>query len=375
MENDVACNPYLEELDITIEPSSDLQKIVDSIRKGTDEFEAADDEIKVAASRMYLENIGLKPTSLTKILNTTFSEPVWVIPKILPQGVYLFGGKPKMGKSWICLGMSIAVGCGGRVFEQIEVEQGKALYLALEDNERRIKKRTKLMLHDESPSENTEIITKWPRMGEGGTRALRAYLRCNPNTRLVIIDTLAKFRPHVKANENPYMADYKVGDALLPVAHEFNVCILIVTHLRKQASEEDVMDEISGTTGLTGAVDGMLALKRERGEADASLHIDGRDIEEPGEYALKWDATLCQWEMLGNAEEYRMDAHRRSIIYHLKNEPMTIAELAETMGVKKENIRQVVYRMRDEGVIKALPKKRGNATVYAVPEYLPEEDP
>ena len=188
--------------------------------------EQSDKEKKTSTAKMYLESKGITPSTLTSILNKTYPEPIWVVPKLLPQGVYLFAGKPKMGKSWICLDMSIAVGSGGRVFGNIDVEKGKSLYLALEDNERRIKKRTNLMLNGSTVSDNTEIITSWPRIGEGGIRALRAWLTCNTNARLVIIDTLAKFRPHIKSNENPYMADYKVGAALLPLADEFDVCIL-----------------------------------------------------------------------------------------------------------------------------------------------------
>ena len=49
------------------------------------------------------------------------------------------------------------------------------------------------------------------------------------------------------------------------------------------------MDTISGSAGPPGGADGTLVLKRERGKADAYLHVDGRDVEEPVELALRWD--------------------------------------------------------------------------------------
>jgi hypothetical protein len=47
------------------------------------------------------------------------------------------------------------------------------------------------------------------------------------------------------------------------LADTYHVSILAVHHLRKTSSS-DVLDEITGSIGMTGAVDGTLILKRER---------------------------------------------------------------------------------------------------------------
>ena len=47
------------------------------------------------------------------------------------------------------LGMCVAVAVGGKAFGIKEVRQGEALYLALEDNPRRLKKRLKKVLNGE----------------------------------------------------------------------------------------------------------------------------------------------------------------------------------------------------------------------------------
>ena len=51
------------------------------------------------------------------------------------------GGAPKLGKSWMALGLGIAVASGGRAFGSVPVEAGDALYLALEDSPRRLQSR------------------------------------------------------------------------------------------------------------------------------------------------------------------------------------------------------------------------------------------
>jgi RecA-family ATPase len=48
---------------------------------------------------------------------------------------------PKAGKSWFALGISAAIAAGGVALGSISVEQGEAVYYALEDPARRLKDR------------------------------------------------------------------------------------------------------------------------------------------------------------------------------------------------------------------------------------------
>jgi len=67
-----------------------------------------------------------------------FPEPRWAVPGIIPEGVTLLGGAPKIGKSWLALGLSLAIASGGKALGSVEVEPGAVLYLALEDTGRRL---------------------------------------------------------------------------------------------------------------------------------------------------------------------------------------------------------------------------------------------
>src|SRR5262249_52909992 len=64
-----------------------------------------------------------------------------VVPGLIPEGVTIVAGKPKIGKSFLALDVCIAVAGDRFVLGEIKPVQGDALYLALEDNERRLKKR------------------------------------------------------------------------------------------------------------------------------------------------------------------------------------------------------------------------------------------
>src|ERR671920_1005594 len=88
-------------------------------------------------------------------------------------------------------------------------------------------------------------------------------------------------------------------------------------HLRKLGAA-DPLDEISGSTGLSGGADGVLVLKRDRGRADAYLHVTGREIEEEVELALRWDANLASWSLVGDADEYRLSNERQHVLQTLR---------------------------------------------------------
>jgi hypothetical protein len=271
----------------------------------------------------------------------------WGVRGVLPEGVTLLAGKPKLGKSWLALGLCVAVAAGGVALGTRQVEQGDVLYLALEDNRRRLQKRLGKMLRGPAP-EGLEIATAWPKLDEGGVEALRAWLAEHPEARLVAVDTLAKIRPRTRG-QNVYQEDYAALEELLPLAAEHEVAIVVVHHTRKMAAA-DPLDEISGSTGLTGGVDGVLVLKRDRGKADAVLHVDGRDIEEPAEYALKWDAETAGWTIVGDAEEYRMSEERKEILGVLveAGEFLGPGEVADVLGKPRNTIKQRLWHMAQD---------------------------
>jgi hypothetical protein len=74
------------------------------------------------------------------LLGMDFAPLEYVIPGYV-EGLTVLGGKPKLGKSWWAYDASIAVATGGKAMGAVDCEQGDVLYLALEDNQRRVKDR------------------------------------------------------------------------------------------------------------------------------------------------------------------------------------------------------------------------------------------
>ncbi|HYQ91474.1 MAG TPA: DnaB-like helicase N-terminal domain-containing protein, partial [Candidatus Competibacteraceae bacterium] len=274
------------------------------------------------------------PITDTDLLRLEFPSVRWAVPNLVPEGVAILAGSPKIGKSWLALGIAVAVATGGVALGRIQVEPGEVLYLALEDSQRRLQKRLQCVLPPEcgSPSGRLHFVTEWPRLHLGGVDRLEAWLINHPEARLVIIDTLEKVRPHTASTaRNLYTADYLIGDLLTPLSKKHAVALLIVHHNRK-AESEDPVELVSGTLGLTGGVDGVMVLRRKRGQADAFLYVTGKDIEDEKDYAMNWDTKTTTWAIKGDARDYTGSDERLAVEELLKQHgPLSIKEMAERL--------------------------------------------
>jgi hypothetical protein len=181
------------------------------------------------------------------------------------------------------------------------------------------------------------------------------------------LDTLAKIRQR-RGSRDPYEADYEVGAGLQAIAHQFNVAILVIHHLRKMDAE-DPLDQISGTTGLTGGCDGSLVLTRRRQQIDAVLHVTGRDIEDDSSLALVWDKRMAAWAVIGPASPEASHPDRQKVIDALFGSAgMTAKVIASQVGDDYESVRKLVARMQEEGEIDIVGGNRNAGYVYGLPQ-------
>ena len=173
------------------------------------------------------------------------------------------------------------------------VHQGGALYLALEDDERRLQSRISRMFGVEG-NDNLHFATNAGSIYDNLTVQLDNYMLSNPNTILIIVDTLQKIRDAI--NEYSYGKDYDVIGQLKEFADNHGVCVLIVHHTRKQRSD-DCFEMISGTSGLLGSADGAIMMtKAQRTDRAATLDITSRDMPDQRLHLLRNEKTLA-WEL------------------------------------------------------------------------------
>lgn len=289
-----------------------------------------------------------------ELVRQEYPDPKWAVPGILPEGLNILGGKPKYGKSIMALNICMAITTGVKVFGNIQAKKGRAVYLSLEDTERRLDDRVMTMITTERVPDTLHLATEWPKMGSGGLRDLEVIIKVfSDDLRLVVIDTLQKFRPLSTGKQNvQYQVDYEDVAKIKALADKYKISILLVHHLRKMDAE-DVMDTFSGTLGLTGAADGLLALIRKSGQTE--LHVTGRDVESE-EYALRLEPEILRWEIIGKADEVMDTSHKQKLFNALKqsSEPLSPKELSEITGLQNSYVKKTLPKLIEVGNVRRI---------------------
>ena len=294
-------------------------------------------------------------------------EPIkYVVPRIITEGLTILAGAPKIGKSWMALDIAKAVATGGTCLGSLECDQGNVLYLALEDNRRRLQSRMrKTALTDDAWPDALEFMTDCPRSNEGGLDRVTEWFRRVPYPRLVIVDVLATFKAVKGEKEALYDADYAAIKPLKDLAMANNFGLLVIHHTRKSKEQDDPFEKVSGSNGLNGAADTTLVLSR--GSNGVTLYGRGRDIPEL-ELAMKFEAESCKWHILGAAGDVLTSSERHKILDALREagSAMSPSDLCAATGILTGNLRPLLFRMAKAGEI--IKEGRG---LYKLAEIMP----
>ena len=279
----------------------------------------------------------LPTVSMQDLYETVYPSRPPVIDGLLYAGTYLFVGAPKVGKSFLMAQIGYHVSTGLELWGY-PVHQGAVLYLALEDDHRRLQDRLFRMFGTES-ADNLYFSIYAKQLGAGLEEQLKWFVQEHPDTRLIIIDTLQKVREN-GGDTYSYASDYEVIAKLKAFADEHSICLLLVHHTRKQQAE-DKFDMISGTNGLLGAADGAFLLQKERRTSNAAtLDISGRDQQDQrlyltrNEERLIWTLERTETELWKEPPDPVLTAIAALVTVEQPQWSGTATELVAALGLK-----------------------------------------
>lgn len=305
-----------------------------------------------------------------------FSEPSWCVPGIIPEGCCILSGHPKIGKSFLVLDVALSAASGGAVLG-VQVESRPVLYMALEDEPRRLQLRSRILLDDGPLPSGFSFMTREDT--EGAMEVAKGWVDSHSTERpLVIVDTLEKIRGG--RSQNAYSDDYKAGMQLQTLL-ALGGTVIAVHHNRKGDSD-DFLDQVSGTLGLSGSVDTIITLNRERTGTSGTLSVTGRDVDE---MVYKLNFVGGQWSTDGGdlAEAAQRATTKRfgpkmQAALELVNfgTATTISGVAEYLGVSDATARKYLSRLAsDYGLIERIgPGQYGPVTVSQVTQQAPNAE-
>ena len=248
----------------------------------------------------------LKTVTAKDLLTQPIAPFEFTIDSILPHDLFILSGSSKIGKSWLALDISNCVS-NGDIFWSYPTAQGEVLYLALEDTKKRLQERlNKLtLICDIDATTDIYFVYTVQKLGDGLAEQINSFLDEHPQTKLIVIDTLQYIRNTGKFT-GTYSGDYHDIDALRSIIGERKLTMLLITHNHK-SDDADPVNRVIGSAGLTGAVDGIFVLeKNKRIGCMARLTIANRDTESY-QFDLRFDKTNCRWQFLGENNDAEND--------------------------------------------------------------------
>ncbi len=331
--------------DETVDEFVELQSSIDDLRG-----------LKHAAiARLSHESILM---SSDAVLAGEWPEPVWIVPGLLPAGLGFLHGKPKRGKSWLAMQLACAKASGGRVLDQ-KIDKGPVLYIALEDNLRRLKSRQRLQQWPSGLSVDfilaEQFSQEFGNLAEGGSDRIE-HLVNQRGYELVVIDTFNRaIGQYLKASEsNDAGVITKALDGLQRFAVDKNVCTLFIDHQAKSSRNDsgDAIEDVFGSIAKSGVSDFMLGLYRETRSNSATLNVTGRDIEEQS-LLLNWDKELGCWQYEGAGSGVRLTQRRQEVIDALTILKRALVQtIADQVRQPKGNTHDRLQQLVKDGLVK-----------------------
>lgn len=316
----------------------------------------------------------LKIYSSEYIMNTPMKPIEYCVDGLISQGLFILAGAPKVGKSWLALDMCLSIAKREKVLGKA-TSCGHAVYLSLEDSLIRLQNRLYELTDD--PSDNLHFAIMAESISNGLPEQIEYCRKRFDDLKIVFIDTLQMVR---NESESSYGSDYKELSVLKALADKLGIAIVLVHHTR---SDSDPFNMISGSTGLSGCVDGsMVLIESKRGSRKAKLYCVGRDIENQEINVVFENSRWKVSDDIKNVKPNYFSFAVHDFMVTQKTFKGSATQLAEKLSallykevfsnrVKKDLI-QHAYDLQDYGV--AFESKRSNGQRIIILNYDPKSD-
>lgn len=310
----------------------------------------------------------LETISADEILDTSWPDPVWAIPGLLPEGLTILAGRPKLGKSWLVLQEARAVATGGVFLGQRIDQAGPVLYLALEDTPRRLQERMKKQGWPRGlPVEFVTMEQFKDKIGNllaGGAERLAQQI-ADKRYHLVIIDTLSR-ACFDDQNKNDVMS--QVLAPVQEIALRRGLAIQLVDHHSSHmvGGSMDAVGDIMGGTSKGATLDTAWGLYRERGKTDANLAVTGREVDEQN-LSLTFNKLTGAWDYQGDYYTLKLTKARQEYIDVIEalNGSAQAPEVAKNLGISNQAARQSLQELVTGGYLERIEK--GRLVFYELP--------
>ena len=289
---------------------------------------------------------GYSILSIDELTRKQFAPINWLIEPLLPcPSLTMLAGPPKVGKSWLCLFLALEVANYGH----------EVLYIANEDNERRLKSRVIDVnpfppngIHFLAGISSIRLLPK----GEAAHDFIRALKDRYPKLKCLVVDTLASIRaePTTKSKKDDYTLSEEEFSSLRKLAHELELAIILVHHTRKATeSDSSPVERLLGSQGIAATVETIMVMKQEIGSQNVALHVTGKDVEQQ-DWVLKWQAPGFDWPK--EMTEARLGPFQQACLEYVKDHPRCMqAAIAQAFEKDPSQVSRAIRKLLECGLL------------------------
>lgn len=345
-------------------------------------YRPADRELFITAARLWkltkkselehqqkLQQLKIDPKDGLAVYRSQLVGAAPVIDRLLYNGLTIFAGKSKIGKSFVALQLALAVAMASPALGQRTVMRpGGVIYYMLEMGENRTSSRLRQLLASEDITlQNIDFVWECLPMSRGGMEQLGMLIE-GKKPSLVIIDTFTAFAQGKQGSPSGDILreQYSEIDKLRKLAEAHDTAILLVHHTRKSGAFDtgaEGVDMVAGSRGVTAACDSVWILRKQQDESFV-LDIVGRDVEEQC-LAMKLEREPVGWKIIGDAESVRQSSEDAEVLAIIASEGnATAAKIGSLLRMQRQKTEAVLARLHRDGMI----GKRHTGSYYATVE-------
>lgn len=198
-----------------------------------------------------------------------------LIENILAPGITIVGGKPRVGKTNLALQIASSLSTKNAQFLNEKCLYTKVIYFSFDTKKEEIQKRLNLI-----PLETENLYLLYKHKEEFSFSDLETEIKIQTLQRkksqemLIVVDMMQNVKYERKYDINNYQDTYDMIKKYYFLAKKYDCNFILVHHVNKSSSSNDVFDSLNGSIGLRGAAENMLLITENNNNFE--LHIDSR---------------------------------------------------------------------------------------------------
>jgi len=299
------------------------------------------------------------------ILGASYKLTAWLIQGLIPEGLTIIGGLPKVAKSYFAYDIALACGGQGLGLGHFGVTPGRVAYLAIEDDAADTQQRIWELRPGITELANVFFLhgEAVPSISDGLVDYLRLKVTAH-DLSLVIIDPLSYvYDPKIGKQTDSFREAKEMLLPLRQLARELHFSLVFVDHRRKQSKDDaDVFQTLYGSVAKYALADAMIMIVRR--DEEVTLHCRGRKIKDQViTCELAFVDGHAYWKVHAAQEALSSENLRNKILNAFKdaerltnkrafplNDIMDYAEVEHSPQMK-ETFRVTMFRMCKEGLL------------------------